>query len=160
MERLRLRSATKDDAALLFAWRNDAMARANSFQQEPISWETHRAWFDRKLASPDCRIWILEKDRQPVAQIRYEARGECAEISFSVAAPFRGRGFGKLLLRLSARQACRELSVRRLVGVVKTTNQPSIRAFRDAGFSQAESLMRQGESALAFHWICASGRRG
>jgi UDP-2,4-diacetamido-2,4,6-trideoxy-beta-L-altropyranose hydrolase len=150
-----LRAVTRDDACLLWEWANDPAVRANAFHPEPIPWETHCAWLDGKLRSPDCRIWIMERAGQPVAQVRYDRLGDTAEIGLSVAAAARGLGLARALLQVSAREACAVLGVRRLLAFVKPDNHASARAFERAGFRQIQPTRRFGQPCLAFELACA-----
>jgi RimJ/RimL family protein N-acetyltransferase len=149
-----LRAATRHDARLLWEWANDPAVRANAFHPEPIPWETHRAWLDRKLAAPDCRLWMLERDGEPVGQVRYDSDGDAAEIGLSVAAAHRGQGLGKTLLALSVERACAELEVARLVAFVMPHNCASIRAFETNGFRRVETTTRAGHPCLQFDLAC------
>ncbi len=147
-----LRPATGADAELLWQWANDRTVRDHAFHSEPIAWTTHQHWLAAKLHDPGCRIWILENDGQPVGQIRYERDGEVVEISLSVAAACRGRGFGRQLLALSRAIACRELGVARVRGVVKSTNHASQRLFAGMGFRLLESTTRCEAPYVIFEW--------
>src|SRR5258706_3099130 len=69
---LRIRLASYDDALLLWQWANDPVARQNSFNSAAIAWDDHEAWYREKLASRNCRNWILEIGDLPVGQIRYD----------------------------------------------------------------------------------------
>ena len=80
---LELRPATRSDAELLWAWANDPSVRSASFHRGEIPWESHTAWFAGRLARPDCTIYVAELEGVPVAQVRFEGRGE-AEVAVSV----------------------------------------------------------------------------
>lgn len=134
-DHLRVRHARFQDAEILWQWTNDSSVRANSFHPESIPLDEHIKWYKAKLASPDTRIWILELNQVPVAQIRYDRiHTDAAEMSFSVVSDYRGRGLGTKALILTSGMACRELGVKRLKGVVFSSNAASMRAFTKAGF--------------------------
>lgn len=152
---VQLRPANKDDAYCLWEWANDPVTRRNSFNPEPIPWATHKAWYAARLASPDTRLWILELNRVPVGQIRYDRTDAgTAQISFSVAPDSRRRNLGTQLLRLSADLAGRELGVRRVEGVTFEGNLGSINAFVKAGFELAEQREIAGHGCLIFRRAC------
>ncbi|HEX9663464.1 MAG TPA: GNAT family N-acetyltransferase [Candidatus Binatia bacterium] len=146
-----LRLAVVDDAFLLWQWANDPMTRANSFNTEAISWDVHQNWYAKKLASPDCRLWIMELEQIPVGQIRYDRiSADSAQISFSVAPVVRGRGLGTLLLELTAPMAARELGVRWMRGIAFSENQASQRAFAKARFTVAEHKRLANRECLVY----------
>jgi RimJ/RimL family protein N-acetyltransferase len=151
-----LRAAAFEDARLLWKWRNEAGVRKSSFNSDVVPWKTHQGWLRRKLASPDCRFWILEVDGQPAGQVRYDRAGPTAEIALAIDHRQRGRNLGSQLLILSAERACRDLSVSVLVGLVKADNAPSVRAFTAAGFERVEHDDRDGQRIVLFQRRCST----
>ena len=134
-DHLRVRCACFQDAELLWQWANDPTVRMSSFRPESIPLDEHIEWYKEKLASPDTRIWILELNQVPVAQVRYDrVNTDTAEISFSVVSEHRGRGLGTRSLVLTSGMVCRELGVKRLRGRVFSSNDASVRVFTKAGF--------------------------
>ncbi len=130
-----IRLASLDDIKLLWHWANDPNVRANSFNPQTISMDDHVKWFKKKLTSPDTRIWILELNQVPVAQIRYDRiQEDTAEIDFSVVSEYCGKGFGQKILKLTTDMACDKLGVTYLRGVVLNNNKSSAGAFAKAGF--------------------------
>jgi UDP-2,4-diacetamido-2,4,6-trideoxy-beta-L-altropyranose hydrolase len=154
-EKLRLRAASQEDVLLLWHWANDSMIRRNSFNSEPTSWAAHKAWYAERIASPDTRFWILEYQRVPVGQIRYDRTdANKAQISLSIAPVYRGRSFGTQLLRLSADLAGRELGVRTVEGFTFVENRASSHAFIKAGFDVIEEKNIAGHSCFVFRRAC------
>jgi RimJ/RimL family protein N-acetyltransferase len=151
---LSIREATAEDADLLYRWRNDPVARENSFRRETVDWEEHQRWLETKLGTRNTtRIWILTDGATAAGQIRYDKAGPgSADISFSIDAGFRGRRLGSEILRMTVERACRELAVERVRGLVKPSNVASIRAFECAGFQRADDVLVDGERALVFFW--------
>ena len=39
---------------------------------DPVSWPTHRAWFEIALVDPDRRVLIGEADGEPVGVLRFD----------------------------------------------------------------------------------------
>jgi RimJ/RimL family protein N-acetyltransferase len=90
----------EEDGRLLWEWANDPAVRAVSFSSEPISWQQHWQWFNSKLSSPDCIFYIaVNLADLPIGQVRFERTGDEATISVSLAANFRGKGFGSSIIR-------------------------------------------------------------
>jgi UDP-2,4-diacetamido-2,4,6-trideoxy-beta-L-altropyranose hydrolase len=154
-DQLQIRSACFEDAEILWQWANDPVVRANSFSPDPISLSDHIEWYREKLASCDTCIWILELDQVPVGQIRYDrVDSDMADIGFSVAQHYRGRGLGTSILLLSSRPACERLQVKRLRGIVFCSNEPSMRAFIKAGFECVGQEQIHGVPCYVFERVC------
>jgi RimJ/RimL family protein N-acetyltransferase len=149
-----LRPASFDDARLLWQWRNEPEVRQNSFDTGEIDWNTHTAWLERKLTSPDCRIWVLENGSDPIGQIRYDRVDRIAELSFSITSRFRGRGFGTLILERSWSEACRELDVAGVRAMVKDDNLPSQRACERAGFTRGGPIWHRESRCWSYERRC------
>jgi UDP-2,4-diacetamido-2,4,6-trideoxy-beta-L-altropyranose hydrolase len=151
-EFLRLRRARADDRQLLWEWANDAEVRAASFSQDAIPWESHVAWFDKKLQQNGSLIFIAEDDQaQPAGQIRFDARVDGDwEIGISVAKPVRGRGLGSEVIRLGVREITRRNPQARLHAWVKPANTASIKAFESATFQRAGTDEIRGHAAMHF----------
>lgn len=132
---LTVRRARFQDAKLLWKWANDLGVRSNSFHSEMITLEDHFTWFKQKLDSADTKIWIVEQNQTPIGQIRYDrVAKDTAEIGFSVASEHRGRGLGTKILELTVNMGCQELDVKRLKGIVISSNTASMSSFTSAGF--------------------------
>jgi UDP-2,4-diacetamido-2,4,6-trideoxy-beta-L-altropyranose hydrolase len=154
-EGFQLRVASEEDVLLLWQWVNDAVTRRNSFNSEPISWVSHQAWYAARLTSPDTRLWILELQKVPVGQIRYDRTdARTARISFSIASAYRGMGLGTRLLNLSADRAGRELKVDTVEGTTLAENHPSNHAFVKAGFDVVEERHIADHRCFVFRRSC------
>ena len=128
-----LRPATSADCDRLWEWRNDPDTRAASFRTEPVPLEDHRAWFAGTLKNRNRLIYIVEADDTPVGQVRFDRRGDEAEVSISIAADHRGRGLGEAALRQGIEQIRLAWAPKRLVAQIKPCNDRSISAFSAAG---------------------------
>ncbi len=133
---MKVRRASREDAELLWKWRNDATVRASAFSGDLIPRETHDVWFASRLEDVGCRMYILEELDAPVAQVRYE-RTEAATADLggiSVASTHRRRGFGTVALRMTLPRAMEELEVDRIRAFVKLDNVGSAAMFEAAAF--------------------------
>lgn len=151
---LTLRAAGPDDARRLWEWANDPSVRAWSFDPEPIPWEAHLSWYGQRLASAATRFWMLDADCEPVGQIRYDRSpaGRTAQISFSVAAAHRGRGYGVALIERSRDLALAELDVSAIVALTIAGNTASRRAFERVGFRVTGLRDVRGRTCHHFIW--------
>lgn len=142
---LSLRLAGSGDRDLLLAWANDAATRSASFHPDPIDRATHEAWFARRLAMTDGRIWIGVVDGRPIGQVRVDRDSDGrGEVSISVAEEARGRGFARKLLLAGMAAATRELGITTLVALVRPENTRSLALFRKVGFRDEAEGERNG----------------
>ena len=151
--RVTLRPATKVDEALLLAWANDPVTRAAGFRPEPIPADQHAAWFADRLLSTTSRLLIGVADDVPVGQIRLDRLDSGrVEIGIAVAPEMRGRGIGRILLRLGKDEARRDpaLGSTSLVARIRPENAASIALFTGAGFRLAGETRIRGYRCLIY----------
>lgn len=126
--------ATAHDEEVTFALQSEPGARAESRDPRPPSRDGHARWFAQTLTSGRRRLFLMRAEGEAVGSLRLdELDGGALEISILIAERHRGRGFGRMALRL-IREA---LPARRLIAAVKATNIASHRAFLSAGFVMA-----------------------
>jgi RimJ/RimL family protein N-acetyltransferase len=142
MTELTLRRATHADVDLYFEWANDPDVRRYSFTHDMIGYQDHIDWFALKIADPATHLFLLLADGTPVGQIRFLVSGVRAELSFSIAREFRGRGLARHLVKLGA-AAMNDLGAEIVIAKVKPDNQASIAVFLDCGFSEIEASAHQ-----------------
>lgn len=143
-----LRRVQIDDAKLLFAWTNDPITRKNSFSREPILWENHVKWLEKKLVDENCLFLILEDkiDHGKVAcgTIRYDLRFDKEVlISYSIAPEQRGKGYGEAIVRLGEAEAKKAFGDITLVAEVKQENEASKKCFERNGYVLKETNDRE-----------------
>lgn len=132
---LGMRRATSEDEAQLLVWANDPEVRQNAFSSESISPETHHAWFQGKLADPDCLLLIGEDQcGLPVGQVRFDCRASEAVVDISIDSALRGRGLGNTLLREALKILRAERREEQVVGEVLEGNHASRSMFLRMGF--------------------------
>ncbi|HCI03564.1 MAG: GNAT family N-acetyltransferase [Candidatus Peribacteraceae bacterium] len=132
---LSLRNASQNDSRLLWEWANDPIVRASAFNTEPIPWEDHENWFDKKLKDPNCFIYIAELSNEPIGQIRFNCDGQSANIDIHLAPEARGKGLGTNLLTSGIEKIFAESEINEIHSSVKVENAPSSKMFLKAGFS-------------------------
>ena len=141
-----LRPATQADCNQYFEWANDTEVRANSFNQEPIPYESHVNWFTSKVNSQN-ELWVLTKsisntthfadtgcececDHIPIGQIRLQRERDHTEIHYSIAKEHRGQGNGRRMIQM----ALFEIKTWPVVAQVKQTNRASRAIFDKLDF--------------------------
>jgi UDP-2,4-diacetamido-2,4,6-trideoxy-beta-L-altropyranose hydrolase len=147
---LMLRPARSEDTRQIWRLANDPTLRAGSFDRPVIPFGDHVGWFSAKLADPDVLYLLLDVGGVVAAQIRFERAGDAAELHFSVAPAFRGKGLGTRLLVRGAELVRDRLAVKRVHGVVRQSNPASVRAFRGAGYTQDGEVEQRGYPCYLF----------
>ncbi len=134
---LKVRKASEDDVKLYFDWANDPDTRLNSINTSEIHWEDHLEWFSGKLNNSDSVMYVCMHNGLPVGQVRFErAEGTTYSINYSVAPDSRGKGYSTILLARTIRRLLSEYEVSKLTAIVKSANQPSLKAFRSLVFNE------------------------
>ncbi|MDE6312071.1 MAG: GNAT family N-acetyltransferase [Lachnospiraceae bacterium] len=134
---LKLRKACEQDCDLFFQWANDKECRKNSFSTEPIAYESHCQWFQKKLQSKTSELFLLEEEK-PVGMLRLDYEDQQVKISYSIAAEQRGRGYGKKLLELAETFVKENRQETYLVAEVKKENMVSRHLFLLMGYVEVE----------------------
>jgi UDP-2,4-diacetamido-2,4,6-trideoxy-beta-L-altropyranose hydrolase len=148
---LTLRRAEDADSRLYWEWANEPLIRQASFSSEPIPWETHAEWFEKKRRDPNCVLFVFEQKGDPVGQVRLERTGENqAVMSVSLDKRYRGQGLGSRLIRMAARAYLEISPVERVHAYVKYGNEASSRAFLKAGYTELKPVRIKGQPARHF----------
>ena len=135
-----LRSVLPSDIDLLYTWANDPVVRSNSFNTSPISYEDHQKWFNRIMTDPSVIQFILEDEEKPIGQIRLTIQRDIAEIGYSIAPEFRGRGYGHKILQLVLEETRKNYpQIKKLTAKVKPCNTVSGKLFESEGYTLAYS---------------------
>ena len=133
------RRATREDAPMILAWRNDPYVRSVSRDTGEIGWQAHRAWFERVVASPDHLMLIAEKNAMPIGVVRFDRLADRRyEISLYLNPIVAGRKLGLPMIG-AAQQALSREAACDLVILAETLpgNAVSQRLFRNAGYAQS-----------------------
>lgn len=131
-----IRRIKEDDVKPTFEWANDPETRKNSFNQNEIKWEEHKAWFERRLIDPGSYFYIGELDGEPCGIVRFEYDEKEAGyiVSINIAPKFRGRGIATALLTGSDNLVKEDIGKSKLIAYVKLNNIGSKKAFCNSGY--------------------------
>jgi len=126
-----LRKAKFDDWKILLDWRNDPISRANSFDQNEITEETHKSWFSKSLKNPERSIYILEdKEKNALGTIRCDLNQDNTKtLSWNINPSNRGQGYGSLILKIFM-----ESNEGNFIAEIKEGNIASIKIAEKNGF--------------------------
>ena len=130
-----IRKAAKNDVELLFHWANDSSLRKFSINTEKIVWNEHVQWFLSKMDSNSYILIAETKLGIPIGQIRFDNTNDYYLIDFYIANEYRGRGYGKLLLRQGMDYVINEMQKVVFKAMVNEKNMPSINSFLSEGFA-------------------------
>ncbi|WLG52394.1 UDP-2,4-diacetamido-2,4,6-trideoxy-beta-L-altropyranose hydrolase [Pseudomonas sp. FP1742] len=135
---LQVRRATQDDAQLLFEGRNAEAVRRWSLDSHVIDWQRHQTWLAASLSNPQRLLLIAEADDGPVGVLRYDLDDARAEVSIYLFEGRLGLGWGRALLaRGEAFVTAHWPQLEAITAQVLPANQPSLKVFREAGFTQS-----------------------
>ena len=131
-----IRPASINDMSQYYDWVNETTVRDNSFNSDPIDWQTHKKWFNERINSEDCLLCVAEVDGKRAGQARFERENdELVNIDFSVDYKFRGQGVAKSMLVSAMKHTLGHwTNFSEFQGKVKRGNKPSHRVFLDLGF--------------------------
>lgn len=132
---LRLRDAIPGDDLAVWDWRNDPRTRRHIRDPRPLMLEDHRRWWRSALGDPGRRLFVARCGDQDVGVLRFDSKGEAAEISIYVDPDLAGLGLGKAMI-LAAQEWARGCGAgwRQLQAEILPGNQASMAAFEAAGF--------------------------
>jgi RimJ/RimL family protein N-acetyltransferase len=138
---LHLRPATGEDARLLFNWVNQPDCLAASLKTlRPIEWAEHLGWFEKRVSSSACGIWIATCDGAPVGQVRAElGADDQLHVAIYIGAPARGAGHGAAMLASLATESAARWPGVSLVARVRNGNASSRKLFEKAGYQLTDA---------------------
>lgn len=134
-----LRTAAPADMEKLFCWRNDPGIVALSGSQRPVSWQDHQTWFSKVLQNECHLLFVVMASGDEAGTVRFDRDGagsSSATVTVYLMEGFRGRGIGTEAIERGCEKAFAAWPV--LSGIkalIRQGNEPSIRAFRSAGFA-------------------------
>ncbi len=147
LEELNYRRAEQGDIKLVFDWSNEKLSRANSYFSDPIPFETHQVWFEKKLKDANCFIYIAEWEGKSVGMVRYEIGEDYTTVGVLVGAEFRGRGLAQRMLKETA-LVYFSTNAKPVHAFIKTSNLASVKNFQRAGYHLLKEEVVHG--ALSF----------
>jgi UDP-2,4-diacetamido-2,4,6-trideoxy-beta-L-altropyranose hydrolase len=148
---LRLRRVRRNDCRQLWEWANDPEVRPVSFATEPISWERHQQWFNSKLCDPNAVLYfVVDSANIPAGQVRYQIDGTTAAVSISLSPQFRGKGYGRVVLKMATEDLFQTTAVTQIDAYVKPNNTASLRLFTRVGYVRMGVEKIGGHQAVHF----------
>lgn len=135
LSRIEVRRAGENDSLRLFEWRNDPTVRSVSRNPGLINLEHHRKWFAQVTSDPQRLLLIGERAGLPIGVVRFDCRGEHAEVSLYLAPDAQKRGHGAGLLSSAENWiSTHRPEIRNIHATVLAGNLPSERLFYRCGY--------------------------
>jgi len=145
---LRVRSATIDDAQMMYGWRNHPSVRRVSRDSTPMDFDSHLRWLKSALESESRHVMIAEINGRGVGVIRYDYLSDGhLEVSLYCDPRLTGIGIGSAMLNAGEGEMAGLLSAEVVVtAFVLSGNESSERMFARAGFVERDGIWRKGLS--------------
>lgn len=142
---LTVRSATIDDAQMIYRWRNHPSVRRVSRDSIPIDFDLHLRWLKSALQSESRHVMIAEINGRGVGVIRYDVfSDDTLEVSLYCDPRLTGVGIGSAMLNAGEREMAGRLSADVTVtAFVLPGNESSERMFERAGFVERDGIWRK-----------------
>jgi L-amino acid N-acyltransferase YncA len=137
-----VRDSTPEDwGRIVEIYNSTVPSRLVTADTEPVTVESRKKWFDEH--NPEHRpLWVLEgKDNFILGWVSFQsfygrpAYNGTVEISIYLDPSVRGKGLGEFALEYSISRA-RSIGIKTLLGFIFAHNDPSLRLFEKAGFSE------------------------
>ena len=152
---IRLRPALPDDCERVFAWANDPVTRAASFNAATIPLDVHRRWYDASLRGART-LYIAEANSTAIGLARLDpVDGETAEVGLTLAADHRGRGHAVRVLDALCKRAAAS-GLRKLIARIRDDNLRSRVVFERAGFERRSEETVDGIAATRYECVVAA----
>lgn len=152
-ERIRLRSAERDDLPVFVGWLNDPEVTEGLALYRPLSMAEEVNWFEKMLTRPqDERPFVIEARMDTGWQIignlalfEIKWRERSAELGIVIGEKaYWNKGYGGDAIRALLKHGFETLNLHRIFLRVYETNPRAIRAYEKIGFVH-EGRMRQAE---------------
>lgn len=151
---LKFRFADSADVNLLFAWTNEKAVRENSYEQKKIEYNEHLNWFNQKLCSGNCTIYIFIDDEDlPVGQVRIEREVENKQAiaGIIVNANNRGKGYSSEMIKQASLDFFKKNLGFTILAYIMKKNISSYKSFMKAGYKLLrEDVIKEVPSFILF----------
>jgi UDP-2,4-diacetamido-2,4,6-trideoxy-beta-L-altropyranose hydrolase len=133
---LSFRKARTSDVMTYFKWVNEPEVRKNSIHTEPVLIGQHKEWFQNRLKDKESSLFIFEKNKRPLGQVRFDRVLNKAELDYSIDKIYRGKGYGQVILNKAINAYSNENRGVEILAKVKIDNIPSNKVFISLGFAK------------------------
>ena len=137
---VQIRLVHREDATMIWSWRNHPLVREHFHSNRFICFEDHMEWFEQILGRKDQYLLIGQTSGQSIGVVRFDVETEFVTVSIYLNPCWLHEGYGGVLL--AAAQAWLETKIGpiKLRAEVKVANHASHRLFEKAGFVQDHTV--------------------
>lgn len=145
IDQLQLRLARMEDAATLFAWRNDPVTRGVSTSTHSFDYDSHLQWMVSSLANDKRTLLVASVGSQDVGSIRFDKSiDNSATVSLYTDPKMLGLGVGSRMLALGERYMLENVNnTSSFVAQVVDNNQVSRQMFLRNGYAMQMNSFRK-----------------
>jgi RimJ/RimL family protein N-acetyltransferase/sugar phosphate isomerase/epimerase len=137
MRNIYLRKIAYSDMDIIYKWANDRETRANAFSTDPIPYDVHKEWFQKKLNSDNVLFFIYHHGEKSIGQIRLDIKDNKAIIDYTIDPLMRKKGYGYKMMLLMENKIKNEFpAIKTLIGEVKHNNIASQRVFKKLNYKE------------------------
>lgn len=148
-----LRPVSRDDAKLLFKWRNDPIIIEYSTLKKTVEWDEHMTWFNYCYDNPSaCRLFIIMCRETEIGTIRFERENIYqAKISVYFVPNYIGKGHGTTVIRQGV-SLIADLwpDLKTIAADILERNTRALTAFRNAGFGNNTQTLLKNHKRLVY----------
>ena len=157
-DQINIRNVSKNDLEIVFTWINDPEVRKMFLENHIITWDEHVNWFNNKFNDPNHRYYIgIDKNSNPVGQIRFEISSRNADVSVLVDPNQRGHRLGIEIIKKGSEYLFNETDITTIHAYIKPYNEHSCRAFENAGYQKTG--ITQCKEQTVYHYILKRPKR-
>lgn len=138
----------------LFDLANDEETALLSSHWEPVEWENHCKWFDKRIADEDFLVMIIAPEGTFLGHVdlkRIDRDNHHAEIAIAMNQQPRGKGIGTRALQEMAKIGFENLGLNKIYTYTRSDNIPAIKAYAKAGFRKEATLRNERLIAGAYY---------
>lgn len=151
LNQLIFRMANENDVMHYFNWANDEDVRKNSFSNEAISLENHTEWFNRKLITDTCFLYLFLLNGEPAGQIRIDKSNEETIIGMSVDKNHRGKSLSAEMFKQATNNYLTKHKKEQIVAYVKPENKATLISLKKAGFENEGIVTEQNHQSYKLY---------
>lgn len=137
-KRVSLRKAAKQDLEKTYEWSSDKEIRKFFLNPNPVSLESHRNWFLRKIQEPNCLYLIGIIDGIQFGSIRFDSIDNYVIVSFVIDSKFQSRGLGTIIVKAGMEMLVNEqfFNFEFFKAEVHENNIASLKIFKKLGYTE------------------------